>query len=206
MDVGDTVQDFLEAAIPLILYKSSVYPPEVFEERRKHGAPVFVSRHTGLHDYIAHVVASIRPWLRQGAVERIHVLLMGDDGVVHERFVLQVAVTGADQPATAEVSAMLRSFLLKINAYQPPPHSGIPTSFRVAIDCPRAQASETPEWLRADEDTSDETSQPSARVVVPLRSSAPYHTPGLRMQLWAEHAPAPDPRTSQPQSPHGDTT
>ena len=36
-----------------MLYLRQVYPPDVFERRRKYGVPVWRSRHEGLNQYIA---------------------------------------------------------------------------------------------------------------------------------------------------------
>ena len=77
--------EFLEVATYLVLFCRGVYPPQIFDERMKYGAPVRIPRHPALRDYVASVVLSLRPWLTEvftglSCQERIVALGLGQVG------------------------------------------------------------------------------------------------------------------------------
>lgn len=52
---ADLLADFLEVAVHLILYARNVYPPTIFERKKKYDVPVRLSRHPELNKYISEV-------------------------------------------------------------------------------------------------------------------------------------------------------
>eukprot|EP00961_Rhodomonas_salina_P073691 990379-Rhodomonas_salina.1 len=56
-DVSAVFCEFLEAATHTLLYIRNVYPPEIFDRRRKYNVPVRQSRHKELNDYISGAIA-----------------------------------------------------------------------------------------------------------------------------------------------------
>uniref|UniRef100_A0A7S1HTY5 HORMA domain-containing protein n=1 Tax=Eutreptiella gymnastica TaxID=73025 RepID=A0A7S1HTY5_9EUGL len=205
MQCADVLLQFLEVATHTVLFCRQVYPVEVFEERRKYGAPVWISRHPALRDYVSRTVLSLRDWMSQGLIERFNIILKDDEGFVWERFVLQIASDGAGPTSQCppELESALRAFLLKLRVCDAQLAPTPCTTFAIVVDSASEAVTETRDWLRAeapdvpdyvDVDGGDsEDAPPMHRRVVPLKSSAPYAIPGLRLQLWveqAEHPPA----------------
>eukprot|EP00667_Euglena_gracilis_P031071 EG_transcript_44262 len=118
---------------------------------------------------------------------------MDEKCVVQERFVFQMMLDvgqTADGDST-EAHAALRAFLLKISVSETILVPQACSSFRIAIDVNGQCSAETLDWVRAEEPPPSTgppsaAAAPSAKVVVPIKSSAPYNIPGFAMQLWAE--------------------
>ncbi|EKX52630.1 hypothetical protein GUITHDRAFT_150603 [Guillardia theta CCMP2712] len=118
--------EFLEAAIPTILYIRGVYPAELFERKRKYNVPVRQSRHKDLNEYIAGAIKDMMEWMSKGIVERV-VLSIEEaaSGRQLERFVFEFELDlTADRAAHARSLAAqaresledaFRQVLLKIN-------------------------------------------------------------------------------------------
>jgi hypothetical protein len=89
---AEVMLGFLEAAIHTILYTRRVYPPELFEQRRKYNVPVRMARHPALRDYIASLLTSeqLGYWLQQGLVEQLVLAILAPDGQPLERFVFEL--------------------------------------------------------------------------------------------------------------------
>jgi mitotic spindle assembly checkpoint protein MAD2B len=56
----DILIDFLEVAIHAVLYAREVYPPFLFEQRRKYSVNIFRCRHPGVIQYIQRVLKNSR--------------------------------------------------------------------------------------------------------------------------------------------------
>ena len=107
--------EFVEAVIHQILHLRSIYKPELFERRRLYGITTRKSRHPDLNEYINSIASSLKvrrkQWLRksdgaeldlyqcalqgallQGLLHKVAVNVLGQDGMLVERYVLQTTV------------------------------------------------------------------------------------------------------------------
>ncbi|KAJ7347164.1 MAD2 mitotic arrest deficient-like 2, partial [Desmophyllum pertusum] len=62
---GGVLCEFLEVAFHLILYVREVYPPVVFERRKKYNVPVQMCCHPDLNQYIVDVLQTTKPLLEK---------------------------------------------------------------------------------------------------------------------------------------------
>ncbi|EWM23863.1 mad2 mitotic arrest deficient-like 2 [Nannochloropsis gaditana] len=69
--------EFLEVAVHQVLYNRGVYPPAIFERRRKYDVPVFMSRHPDLNLYIHEVLHAAGAMFMEGSVDKVIVTLYG---------------------------------------------------------------------------------------------------------------------------------
>ncbi|XP_013407471.1 mitotic spindle assembly checkpoint protein MAD2B [Lingula anatina] len=116
---ADILCEFLEVAFHCILYVRQVYPPGVFERRKKYNIPVQVSRHPEVRSYIQEVVKSLRPLLQNNELEKVVLVILDGFERPVERFVFEI--TTPQQPNISDDSFLLRieqalrSFILKLN-------------------------------------------------------------------------------------------
>ena len=93
---------------------AKVYPPEVFERRRLYNVAVSRSRHPGLNAYVKETIFSLKPWIKQGKLERLAVLFFEEEGdALVERLVFSVKVL-------KEVEGELRYLLTRARPVEPP--------------------------------------------------------------------------------------
>ncbi|XP_024372420.1 DNA polymerase zeta processivity subunit-like isoform X2 [Physcomitrium patens] len=116
-DVGELVCEFLEVCIHQLLCVRELYPQEIFERRRYINTPVQWARHPDLREYIHSAVTNLQPWVQQGVVDKVTLLVMNKNRTLEEKFVFSF---GLKQLSTAGVPAQhlefaLRGFLLKIS-------------------------------------------------------------------------------------------
>ncbi|XP_078368970.1 mitotic spindle assembly checkpoint protein MAD2B-like isoform X2 [Oculina patagonica] len=179
---GGVLCEFLEVAFHLILYVREVYPPVVFERRKKYNVPVQMCCHPDLNQYILDVLQTTKPLLEKGEVQRVALVISNKKFIPVERFVFEIgnpeesSATGSEDNFLLHTEKALRGFLLKINAcdalLEPiPPES----SFLKLQEDRKVQ--EFP-WIQADEENI--LKEP---IMIPLKSA----TAGiLKMQLFVE--------------------
>lgn len=93
---------------------AKVYPPEVFERRRLYNVAVSRSRHPGLNAYVKETIFSLKPWIKQGKLERLAVLFFEEEGdALVERLVFSVKVL-------KEVEGEFRYLLTRARPVEPP--------------------------------------------------------------------------------------
>ncbi|KAK3859608.1 hypothetical protein Pcinc_034293 [Petrolisthes cinctipes] len=192
----DIVLELLEVAINLILYTREIYPPAVFQRRKKYSIPVQMCVHPGLRSYISECVGSLRPVLEKGEVERVVVVVLSPEGTPVEKFVFEITQHAArphnikQDPQLSRLEEALRAFCLKLSIsdslLQPLP-SGC--SFAVQIHVPEhvpptlsanPQNQEFP-WVEAEKEQV-EVKEPH---IVPLKT---LRTEVCRMQLYVEES------------------
>uniref|UniRef100_A0A7S0MSC4 HORMA domain-containing protein n=1 Tax=Cryptomonas curvata TaxID=233186 RepID=A0A7S0MSC4_9CRYP len=100
--------EFLEVAVHTLLYTRGVYPPEIFERRRKYNIPVRQSRYKELNQYISGAVQGAHFWMVKGVLEKV-VLCIEDKstGRKLERFVWEIDFDMAASPALSTSSRVL---------------------------------------------------------------------------------------------------
>ncbi|KAN0060289.1 hypothetical protein ACQY0O_007618 [Thecaphora frezii] len=67
----DALVDFLEVAFHTILCMRGVYPHDVFVRRKKYSHPCYQSRHPGLNQYIARILASVKQQVQDSKVDKV---------------------------------------------------------------------------------------------------------------------------------------
>jgi len=158
-EVSTVFCEFLEAATHTLLFIRNVYPPEIFERRRKFNVPVRQSRHKDLNDYISGAVADMKQWMDKGLIEKV-VLAVEDCATKEqiERFVFEVDVDLTDQaqsPAKGQVQAhsqaeledALKQVLLKINiadSVMPPVRTD--ATFSLYVHAPTTIPQSSDDW------------------------------------------------------------
>ncbi|KAL9936058.1 hypothetical protein V8E36_004900 [Tilletia maclaganii] len=178
---------FLQVAFETLLCVRNVYPPEVFQRRKKYNTPVYQVRHPGLANYVGLIIKSIKVELLKATIERV-VLVITDtaDSTPLERFVFHLDYM-IDVPPTRDrdliieqaptlhmLELFLRSFMLKLMLVEaslaPLPHPEN-TTFAVLLEFkdghrPRSDDKNEPEegpWVPADHHSSSASSNPTSR-------------------------------------------
>ena len=120
--------DFMEIAFHTILYTRRIYPPEIFERRRKFGIPVHLSRHPDLSKYLVDVVCGIQSWLEADTLQKVVLAVLGPQNQdnntpsVIERFVFNLTLSREQEQAgqrlnltqIQQLEEKLRASLLKL--------------------------------------------------------------------------------------------
>jgi mitotic spindle assembly checkpoint protein MAD2B len=122
----EVLSEVIEAAIHIILCARGVYPLAIFERRRLHGIPVYMSRHPDLNTYIATVLLNAKPLLRAGAVDGIACVILGGGGEPLEYYIFQVnhlglsgeATGGQEEDILFDIENQMRDLLLRTMALQ----------------------------------------------------------------------------------------
>jgi len=190
---GGVLCEFLEVAFHLILYVREVYPPVVFERRKKYNVPVQMCCHPDLNQYILDVLQTAKPLLEKGEVQRVVLVVSNKKFIPIERFVFEIgnpeelSATGSEDNFLLHTEKTLRGFLLKINAcdalLEPIPPG---CTFSILVYTKESSFLKLQEdrkvqefpWVQADEGTTLKES-----IMIPLKST----TAGiLKMQLFVE--------------------
>lgn len=132
------IAEFLEVAFHQILHIRKVYPPDLFEQRKKFNVPLFSSRHPLLSSYIAEIISQSIEEVSKGLVNKL-ILAIQDNSTLPpsllEQFVfnLQYLIdplttfdTEADRNirpiaaygTKADAELHIRAFLIKLNTCQ----------------------------------------------------------------------------------------
>ncbi|GAB1602247.1 mitotic spindle assembly checkpoint protein MAD2B-like [Argonauta hians] len=117
---ADIVTEFLEVAIHSILQHRDLYPPGVFESRKKYNVPVQMCLHPDVIQYITNILETIKLLLEARQVSRVALLILDTKQTPVERFVFEIGYPslmpdlGSDILLT-ELEQSLRAFLLKIS-------------------------------------------------------------------------------------------
>lgn len=190
----DLFVECIEACVHAILCSRAVYPKATFERRLLYGAPVFMSRHPGLCDYIAAVLANAKPLLLVGVVERIVCCITGPSGDPVESHIFDVGRLGVEDGQTVpdedslllDTEAQLRDLVLRAMSLQwqlPDPVEN--TRFSILVHTrdsgghESGKALETGNWFLASKEEVEGFTR--SGPVVPLRSVT---SPGLQFQLY----------------------
>ncbi|KAE8261227.1 hypothetical protein A4X09_0g7692 [Tilletia walkeri] len=172
---------FFQVAIESLLCVRNVYPPEVFQRRKKYNTPVYQVRHPGLANYVGLIIKSIKAELYKASVERV-VLVITESGdhTPLERFVFHLdylipVPPPRDRdlmidkaPSLHDLELHLRGFMLKLMLVESslapiPDHEN--TTFAVLLEYkpgrgPNSDDKNEPEegpWVPADREGSSET-------------------------------------------------
>lgn len=70
----------------MILFKRSLYSPDLFARRKRFGSAVPIANHPQLSSYIYEMVLAIKPELEKGHVEEVHVIVLSPSDIPVERF------------------------------------------------------------------------------------------------------------------------
>ncbi|CAD6892506.1 unnamed protein product [Tilletia laevis] len=118
---------FFQVAIESLLCIRNVYPPEVFQRRKKYNTPVYQVRHPGLANYVGLIIKSIKSELYKASVERVVLVITeSTDHTPLERFVFHLdylipVPPSRDRdlmidsaPSLHELELYLRGFMLKL--------------------------------------------------------------------------------------------
>jgi hypothetical protein len=105
MSFVDTLISFLEVAIHTVLHARGVYPPQVFELRKKYNLPVRMSSAPALSRYIGSALSDpqLRNWIQHGFVERLVLAIKSakHSNRVVERFVFEFAGAVANMSSSS---------------------------------------------------------------------------------------------------------
>ncbi|KAJ7393017.1 MAD2 mitotic arrest deficient-like 2 [Desmophyllum pertusum] len=188
---GGVLCEFLEVAFHLILYVREVYPPVVFERRKKYNVPVQMCCHPDLNQYIFDVLQTTKPLLEKGEVQRVALVISNKKLIPLERFVFEIGnpegVSASEDNFLLHTEKALRGFLLKINAcdalLEPIPPG---CTFSILVYTKESSFLKLQEdrkvqefpWVQADEGNILKDS-----IMIPLKSTT---TGIVKMQLFVE--------------------
>ncbi|XP_064383135.1 mitotic spindle assembly checkpoint protein MAD2B-like isoform X2 [Halichondria panicea] len=185
--------EFLEVAFHLILYIREIYPPVLFERRRKYNVPVYMCVHPELCQYLRDVLTGLLPLMKEGKMEEMWLSVQNKEHKVVEKFVFELR--GLDNEALSndahllQLERDLRAILLKISVCDAllspiPPDCTfsvqVQTTLRSAEAMEHQQAVKEFPWVTADPiDLTEAT-------VVPLKTVS---SSLLQMQLCVIESP-----------------
>eukprot|EP00755_Sulcionema_specki_P002029 Sspe_Gene.117927::Locus_110322_Transcript_1_1_Confidence_1.000_Length_623::g.117927::m.117927/K02537/MAD2; mitotic spindle assembly checkpoint protein MAD2 len=81
-----TVVEFFGYGINTILYQRGVYPAETFTTVNKYKLQMLVTTDKGLKSYLGNVLQQLSEWLMKGLVQKLVLVISGDNDVVLERW------------------------------------------------------------------------------------------------------------------------
>eukprot|EP00752_Nemacystus_decipiens_P003786 g3486.t1 len=213
----DVFVEFLEAAVHSLLHARRLYPPDIFERRRKYGVPVWMSRHPELNSYIHEVLLRARSLMEHGVVRKVLVCFFREAEHVDQAPVEKVAFAvrvdedgggPVDPIRLQDVEDQLRSALLQIqkSSAHLPTRQGCTFALHVeaheeeeeraraarhdgdGVVSPVRSALRGGKWLLADNDALGVMAEPGRRQLVPIKS---VRGPGLTLDLSAEMGDCP---------------
>lgn len=115
----DITVEFLAIAFHNILYYSSVYPPNVFDTRRKYSVVVYRCRHPEVNQYIDLCLKSIEECLKSGTLRQLEFAVTDGEYIPLAKFVFDFDKNSVnDENSDAylvQVEQNLRAFCLKLN-------------------------------------------------------------------------------------------
>jgi len=117
MGCVNVICEFLEVATHTVLYMRQIYPPELFEKKRKYNITVYISRSLELNKYIATLVDDIRSWVNKAALSKFIINITNTStSKILERYVFDFLCTTSPLPCSlVDAEASLRTFLLKLS-------------------------------------------------------------------------------------------
>eukprot|EP01064_Diplonema_japonicum_P037906 TRINITY_DN9018_c2_g1_i2.p1 TRINITY_DN9018_c2_g1~~TRINITY_DN9018_c2_g1_i2.p1 ORF type:complete len:199 (+),score=29.42 TRINITY_DN9018_c2_g1_i2:65-661(+) len=99
-----TVVEFFGYAVNTLLYQRGVYPPDCFTTVSKYKLQMLVTTDKGLKAYLGNVLQQLSEWLMKGMVQKLVLVISGDDGEVAERwqFDIDADTTASGQGAGSD--------------------------------------------------------------------------------------------------------
>ncbi|XP_052283892.1 mitotic spindle assembly checkpoint protein MAD2B-like isoform X2 [Dreissena polymorpha] len=115
---SDIFAEFLETSIHLILYNRLLYPPGVFERRKKYNVPVQMCLHPDVNGYISKVIGGVKDMVARGDVSMVTMVVLDQAQNPLERFVFELGKpteNERDDQYMFRLEDALRAFLLKLS-------------------------------------------------------------------------------------------
>eukprot|EP00041_Stephanoeca_diplocostata_P011600 m.191851 g.191851 ORF g.191851 m.191851 type:complete len:204 (+) comp18602_c0_seq2:145-756(+) len=170
--ITDTILEFLEAAVHVILYIRDVYPAQLFEQRTKYGIAIQMSRHPELNTYVSGVLSSLRQYILEGTVNQISVVIQDENLSPQERFNFDIVMMGGATQGMANdrmVRDELRGLLQKLSVADtllslPPKDS----TFIILAYCKGFPEAMQQKWAQQEPPVSQDG---ACTRVIPLRSA-----------------------------------
>lgn len=109
--------EFLEVAFHNILFLTDVYPKEIFENRKKYGAPVKYSVHPQVNEYIINCLGVIKELFKSGSLQKVVLAIISETQMELQRFVFEVddiQKSSDEDPYLIKLEQSMRSFCLKL--------------------------------------------------------------------------------------------
>ena len=199
---GRQVADFLELATYAVLSLRGVYPASLFELKRYAAVPCSVAAHPALSAYVSEHVRALVPWITNGSVRRMDVVLFDErtDGqrVEMERYVCEFGIddatatgaagSSAERAEAAAVARQLSLFIAKLKACEsmlgpPPSTTAHRVSFEMQAHSDRADAAANAWMEDAAAGTSAFQTAPPGTLVLPIKA---MERDSVRLRLRVE--------------------
>ena len=97
-----TVVEFFGYAVNSLLFQRGVYPAEAFSTVSKYKLQMTVTTDKGLKAYLGNVLQQLSEWLMRKMVQRLVLVISGEDEEVLERWVFNIhadEITNSGAPA-----------------------------------------------------------------------------------------------------------
>lgn len=109
-------------AINSILYQRGIYPEDEFEQKKKYGLPLLVTKDAGVRQYLNRVLSQIQTWLMNGDIQKLVVVIIDiESNETKERWNFDIqmdvdaAVTGSEKPQQ-EIVNEIRTIIRQITS------------------------------------------------------------------------------------------
>jgi mitotic spindle assembly checkpoint protein MAD2 len=109
-------------AINSILYQRGIYPSEDFEQKKKYGLALMVTKDAGVRQYLNKVLSQIQSWLMSGDIQKLVVAIIDiDSNDTKERWNfdiqmdMEAAATGSEKPQQ-EIVNEIRTIIRQITS------------------------------------------------------------------------------------------
>mmetsp|Transcript_10801 Transcript_10801/g.15016 ORF Transcript_10801/g.15016 Transcript_10801/m.15016 type:complete len:219 (-) Transcript_10801:207-863(-) len=143
--------EFIECAIHTILCIRDVYPRAIFKAARKFDAPVRMSRHPKLSEYIADLIQGLYECMKKGIVHRVELLIIKDGKAIPElceKYIFEVGPEINRGDMSPEIRAEFCTFLVRLMSIDMirPRNKGIPLTFNVRMMTTSQEACAEKDW------------------------------------------------------------
>lgn len=109
-------------AINSILYQRGIYPADEFEQKKKYGLPLMVTKDAAVRQYLNRVLSQIQTWLMNGDIQKLVVVIIDvDSNETKERWNFDIqmdmdaAASGSEKPQQ-EIVNEIRTIIRQITS------------------------------------------------------------------------------------------
>jgi len=118
----ELVTEFFYYAVNSVLYQRGIYPPDEFEQTKKYGLPLLISKDKGVKQFIDRVMAQSSEWLMKNDIKKLVIVIMDlKTGESRERWSFDVetdvqAVASGTDKSDAEIRAEIAQIIKQITS------------------------------------------------------------------------------------------
>jgi len=121
----ELVSEFFYYGVNSVLYQRGIYPPEEFEQTKKYGIPLLVSKEKGVKIFIDNVLSQSNEWMMRNEIQRLVIVIMDvKSEEVKERWTFDIetdreaAKRGGDKPDSVirqEIAGIIKQITASVS-------------------------------------------------------------------------------------------